>query len=201
MGLKFFRWANYSCAKLRRVEPHNLETSLHSTLIKGLSEEVAITLRPSAWKNVGLLVICTLLVAISLWMGRSGQWLGYLCAAFFGLGILVAILQFIPGASYLLIERDGLTLSNLFRKSRIQWTDVEEFFVVKLKSKGLTVRTMVGFNYSPSYKCSRMARTAAKALAQCEGSLPDTYTESPAELVDYLNYRLALSRARSVTAK
>jgi hypothetical protein len=178
-----------------------LETSLHSTLIKGLSEEVAITLRPSAWKNVGLLVICTLLVAISLWMGRSGQWLGYLCAAFFGLGIAIAMLQFIPGTSYLLIERDGLTVCNLFRKSRTQWTDVEEFFVVKLKSKGITVRTMVGFNYSPSYDRARVGRAVATAVAGCEGALPDTYGQKAQELVEYLNYRLAQSRARSAIGK
>lgn len=133
-------------------------------------------------------------------MGQSGERVGYLIAAFFALGIPIAILNFIPGASYLLIEHDGLTVCSLFRKGQILWNDVDEFFVVKLKQKGMTVHTMVGFNYSPSYDRTRTARAVVKALAECEGSLPDTYGQKAEELADYLNYRLAQSRASSARA-
>jgi hypothetical protein len=141
-----------------------------------------------------------LLVAISLWMGRSGQWLGYVCAAFFGLGIAIAILQFIPGTSYLLIERDGLTVRNLYRNRHIAWQDVAEFFVVKMKSKGITTATLVAFNYSTTYDRTGFRRRLAKALGHCEGYLPDIYGQNAAELADYLNYRLMQSRSRSITA-
>lgn len=134
-------------------------------------------------------------------MGESGERVGYAIAAFFALGIAVAILQFIPGASYLMIERDGLTVCSLFRQSRILWSDIDEFFIVKMKKTGLTVHTMVGLNFSPSYDRSRVGRAIASRLAGCEGALPDTYGQKAEELVDYLNYRLAQSRARAHAAK
>ncbi|MCI0352484.1 MAG: hypothetical protein L0Z53_23955 [Acidobacteriales bacterium] len=170
---------------------------MNPTLIKGVADTEPITLRPSLRKNLGLLVLCSLFVAGGIWMGKSGEWPGYLIAGFFGLGIPVAILNSLPGASYLIIERDGLTMCNLFRKNRTLWEDVDEFFVVKMKQNGLTTHTMVGFNYSPSYDRTRTARKVAKFLSQCEGALPDTYGQKPQEFADYLNYRLAQSRAHS----
>ena len=166
----------------------------NTVLIKGLDSRTPITLRPSVAKSVFLLLVCLLLVAGGIWMVQTGEHRGYLVAGFFALGIPVAIINFIPGASYLLIEHDGLTVCSLFRKGQILWKDVDEFFVVKLKQTGLTVHTMVGLNFSPSYDRTRTARAIVKALAECEGSLPDTYGQKAEELADYLNYRLAQSR-------
>ena len=167
----------------------------NTILIKGADSRTPITLRPSVAKTVLLLLIALLFVAGGIWMGQTGERIGYLIAAFFALGIPVAIINFIPGASYLSIEHDGLTVCSLFRKGQILWEDVDEFFVVKLKQKGLTVHTMVGLNFSSSYDRTRTARAIVKALAECEGSLPDTYGQKAEELADYLNYRLAQSRA------
>jgi hypothetical protein len=174
--------------------------SFNSPLIKGLSEDVPVKLRPSVGKHVGLLLISLLLAAVSLWIGTSENWLGYVLAAFFGLGIPIAILQFVPGSSYLLIEREGLTVRNLYRNRYIPWKDIAEFFVVKTKYRGITTATLVAFNYSTTYDRTGFGRRLAKALGHCEGYLPDIYGQNAAELADYLNYRLMQSRARSNTA-
>ena len=120
-------------------------------------------------------------------MGASEGWIGYACAAFFALGIPVAIIQLVPGSSYLQLDENGITICSLFRKSTVPWSIVAEFFVVTLSQTGVTVHKMVGFNYIPSYDRARVGRRVSKIIGKCEGALPDTYGMTAEELAKNLN--------------
>ena len=120
-------------------------------------------------------------------MGRAESWVGYLCAGFFAIGIPVFIIQLLPGSTYLTLTRDGFTMCSFFRKMTTPWSDVDCFFVVVLQQNGLKAHHMVGFDYVASYDRSRLGRGIAKAIAHCEGALPDTYGKKPEELADMLN--------------
>lgn len=146
-----------------------------------------LILRPSKWKAIGLLLICTIFALLGIRMGLSGEWIGYLCAAFFGLGVPVSILQFLPGASFLRIDAEGLTTRTMFRESHVPWNIVDQFFVVGMKQSGLTVHRMVGFNYRPEYDQRRTSRQIAETISGCEGGLPDTYGMKAEDLAALLN--------------
>jgi hypothetical protein len=154
-------------------------------------------LYPKKSSAVWLLLGCSAFVVVGIWLGNREGWIGYAGAAFFALGIPVALIQLLPGSSYLQIDETGLTFSNLFRKTSVPWSDVDEFFVVTLKQSGLAVHKMVGFNYVPSYGRQLIGRRIAAAIGKCEGALPDTYGKSAEELALLLNSYLQIAKARS----
>lgn len=148
--------------------------------------EPLLTLIPKRRTALALLLTCSAFVAIGLWMSRTEGWVGYLCAGFFALGVLVAIVRLIPGSSCLIVGREGLTIVNLFRSSTIAWSDIDCFVVVRLTLWGLTVHQMVAFDFAPSYDRAKLVRRFASHLAGGEGALPDTYGYRADELAELL---------------
>lgn len=138
-----------------------------------------------------LLLACSAFVAGGIWIGITGDWIGYLCAAFFALGIPVAAMQFIPGSAYLKLDQSGFTFCSMFRKTTIPWSAVESFFVTTIYNK------MVVFNFVPSYDRSKLGRRICKGMANCEGGLPDTYGKKAEELADLMNAYLLQARTNA----
>lgn len=157
-------------------------------------ETEVLILRPKKLSVLGMLVISGSFVATGIWLGLQGKWMGYFCAAFFGLGVLVAVVQLLPGSTYLRVSSDGLSIVSLFRMTTIPWDIIDEFFVVTLYQSGLPIRKMVGFNFVESYDRAHGARRFATAIAGCEGALPDTYGMSAEDLADKLNQCLRAFR-------
>lgn len=150
----------------------------------------SITLYPSRLRLIWLLLGCSIFVAIGIWMGIEGESFGYVGAAFFGLGVPVSLIQMIPGAGFLHIDAGGFTSSSLFRKHKLAWSDIDEFYVVWIGH-----HRFVGLNFASTYDRSRTARKVAKAISGCEGAL-DPYGMRAAELAELLNTRLQEARAQ-----
>ncbi len=148
-------------------------------------------LYPKRRSAVFYLLIGIGFVVLGLWMAESEGWIGYACAGFFALCIPVGVVQLLPSSTYLEIKPEGFTICSMFRKTSVQWDVVDEFFVVTMKQTGMTVHKMVGFNYVPSYDRSRIGRRVGKAIAKCEGALPDTFGMKAEELAELLNSKLA----------
>lgn len=151
------------------------------------------TFYPKRSSTIMLFLGSASFVAIGIWLGISGEPMGYLCAAFFGLCLGVAIVQLIPGSSYLTLTCEGFEFAAMFRRSFIAWEDATEFGVTTMRSGGLAVNRMVGFNYTePAKRAS--GRSLAKALAGFEGGLPDCYGFKALELAEMME-RLRAERA------
>jgi hypothetical protein len=144
---------------------------------------------------VALLLTAAAFTAGGIWMGLSGEWIGFLIGGFFALGIPVAVLQLIPGSAYLHVDQTGFTFSSSFRKATIPWSVVDEFFVVTLRQHGVRVHSMVGFNFVPSYDRSRLGREFAKAVSRCEAAFPCTYGKKAQELAEFMNSCLAKAKS------
>jgi hypothetical protein len=150
-----------------------------------------VTLYPKRSSAVWLFLGCAAFVAIGIWMGVTENWIGFLIAAFAGLGLAVAAVQLLPGSTYLQVDRSGFTFCNLFRRTTVPWSIVEEFFVVTIKQTGMKVHEMVGFNFVESYDKALLGRRIASFMGQCEGALPDTYGMKADELASFMNECLA----------
>lgn len=108
------------------------------------------------------------------------DWLG---VSFFGLGVVVFVVQLIPSASYLRIRSEGFMFCALFRKSPlIPWQDVSHFRVGNVPPKG---HPLVVFDWHTG--SHRGLRQVNRYLVDDTDALPDTYGLSPEELADLLN--------------
>ena len=65
---------------------------------------------PKRSSSVMLLLGSAAFVATGIWMGTSGKPIGYFCAAFFGLGVIVALVKLIPDSAYLKLSLKFLRL-------------------------------------------------------------------------------------------
>src|SRR5437773_2372837 len=74
-----------------------------------------LLLRPSVAGTLGLLLICCALVALGVWLASEGETIGWVATCFFGLGILVAVVQLLPNASYLLLTDSGFEARAMYR--------------------------------------------------------------------------------------
>lgn len=153
-----------------------------------------MTFYPKRSSAIWLLLGCSAFVAAGIWMGFRGEWFGYVCAGFFGLGIPVAVIQLLPGSAFLQIDSSGITYASLFRKTSIPWSVIDDFCVVAMRQTGVKVHEMVGFNFVPSHDRSRFGRGVSKAIAGCEGALPDTYGMQAVDLAAMLTSRLRAVR-------
>ena len=108
----------------------------------------------------------------------------YGAIAFFGLGVVVALIQLLPGSSYLELDERGFTTCTMFRKGFERWEDVGEFFPLSLDARA---RTMVAYRYAPGYKPHPTARKLLIAVAGAEAALPDTYGRPAKDLAELLN--------------
>jgi hypothetical protein len=150
-----------------------------------------VTFYPKRSSAVWLLLGCTAFVAVGVWLGISkGDWMGFLCAGFFGLGIPVAVIQLMPGSTFLRLDSTGITFASMFKEKSLPWAVFQEFFVVTMRQTGVKVHETVGFNFVPTYDRARAGRAVARFISHCEGALPNTYGMKAEELAHILNTRL-----------
>lgn len=141
-----------------------------------------VRLYPNRIKWIFLGLASALMLAASVWVISDGQWFGYVGAAFFGLGFVVSLILLLPGSSFLELDHSGFLIRNLFRDSRMSWSDIEVFEV-----RRVGVRKMVTLKYSSRYRALPNARALAQAVTGVEGALPDTYGRSAEDLAQMLN--------------
>lgn len=137
----------------------------------------------SKLKFLGLLLLVIVFVVVGIWIGRTGEWFGYVVAAFFGLGIPIFILAMFPNASYLKIQEDGFEFASLYRRSFVKWADIAEFGLLTQSKGFLTVNKMVGWDYVEHFEESINGRALSKSMSGLEAGLPDTYGMTAEELM------------------
>ncbi|HEY3636351.1 MAG TPA: hypothetical protein VGK95_14975 [Caldimonas sp.] len=130
-----------------------------------------------------LLVGCAAFVAGGVFVLPTKPVAAYAAIVFFGLGVVVALVNLLPGSSYLELEQRGFTMCTFFRKSFHRWEDVAAFFPLSVEG----TKPMVALRYAPSYQGARAIRRFATQLTGAEGALPDTYGMSAADLAALLN--------------
>jgi hypothetical protein len=131
---------------------------------------------------LGLLALSAVFVAGGLWMSSEKPMMGYLCAGFFGLCLVVFTLQLLPNSSYLRLDPEGFTMRGLFRGNTVRWADVERFSVICLHNND-----MVAWDYAPHYKTQSLGRAVSRGLVGIEAALPDTYGMKAEQLAVLMN--------------
>jgi len=159
-----------------------------------------LVLYPKRSKSLFVLLASAIFVAIGVWMIQSGGadapiWAGYASVVFFGLGIVVGIIQLFPGSAFLRLDDAGFTFCSLFRQTSLRWTDIDQFFVVDIRA-GFRTNEMVAWNFAPPFQGNKRSSAFSQALADCDAGLPDTYGKRAEELAGFMNECLAQAVAR-----
>ncbi len=152
-----------------------------------MTKSLPATFYPSRWKTVLMLFVGGVFVAVAVLMVTEPPWIRFPSIAFFSLIVVVAVVQLLPGASFLKVDADGFEFSTLFRRTQLAWSDVSEFGVITMTFNGIPTKKMVGFNFSPRCKKAKIGRAIAKGLAEFEGALPDTYGWKAEKLAFFLS--------------
>jgi hypothetical protein len=142
-----------------------------------------LRLRTRRRANLLLLLGCIAFVAGGVLVRDSNPAAAYAAIGFFGLGVAIALVNLLPGSSYLELDARGFTICQLFRKSFLRWQDIAEFFPFAIDG----AKPIVAVRFAPSYRGLAAVRRFATQIAGAEGALPETYGLSAAELARLLN--------------
>src|SRR5690349_9206424 len=96
--------------------------------------DTPLVLRPSPVKRLLVFAGCLMFVLVGCALSNRDAAVSGMCVLFFGAGGVVALLQLIPCAAYLLLDRKGFTMRTLFRDHVVAWDEVDRFFVLRVRS-------------------------------------------------------------------
>jgi hypothetical protein len=141
--------------------------------------------RASRVRALWLILASLGFVAVGIWAGRSGAWAGWVAVAFFGVCLLVAIVQVITaGRTFLKLDRRGFVMVQWGgRRQEVSWSDIESFSVANL------IWTKVIASYQNAGEVRSVVRllTRAQGVGGFDGIIPNQYTDSPETICAALN--------------
>lgn len=143
-------------------------------------------LHPSKGKHLGWALACAAFVAGGVLMILNGDKEGWFVAVVFAPGVLLLLVQLLPGASSLSVDTEGLEVVTTFRKKRFAWREIEGFGVYTVRQLGLPVGRFVGFNLIPGARKPTKSHILSKAMTGFEAGLPDSYGFKAEELAELL---------------
>jgi hypothetical protein len=134
-----------------------------------------LILKPSKIKSIILILISIGFISLGIKLLEKNMLIAVLNIFFFGICLIIFIINMIPNSSYLKIDEKGIEMKNLFRITFIPWQAVSGF-----KTKFIFVNKLVIFNIDE--KLLENSKMKGKT-----GAFPDTYRMSAKDLANLLN--------------
>ncbi len=155
----------------------------------------------SIWKNIALMAVCFVFVAMVIIMLLHGEhsftvWAGILLFGGGGLFVLFLILrERICHKAYYIITDESVLMDSGMKKWEVRFADVEEFYLINVVSSkliGIKYKKEVEFQkMSDANSAGRTIRKLNESIAGVQESLPaDGLNIKPQDLCDLLNMRL-----------
>lgn len=137
--------------------------------------------RSNKLKNSLLLLVCAAFVTIGVFILDNNPVIGWGSTIFFGMGLIVALIQFYPNAAYLKLTDEGFEVKSLFRSSFTKWMDIKD--IRKGQIKGTK---MIFFDYTDNHKKWNTGKKVAKSLSGNEGAVQSSYNISTDNLLELM---------------
>ncbi|OCK53104.1 hypothetical protein BA768_00670 [Chryseobacterium sp. CBo1] len=138
-------------------------------------QNLPLILKPSKVKSIILILVSIGFVALGISLLEKNMLIAVLNIVFFGICLLIFIINLIPDSSYLKIDERGIEMKNLFRTTFIPWQAVSSF-----RTKYIFVNKMVVFDIDQKL----LENSTMKSKT---GAFPDTYGMSAQKLAGLLN--------------
>jgi hypothetical protein len=158
-----------------------------------VSKERVLYLYPSRIKWVLTFLASMAFVAAGVFIFRHSrsardEILAALTMCFFGLGMILSVLQLVPGSSYLRLDPEGILIRACWRQRKFRWGDLGDFGVFR-PNRLLPFQRLVGFRFSEAYVGSKVEEKLRKvnlSICKWEGSLPENYGYSTEKLASLI---------------
>ena len=155
----------------------------------------------SIWKNIGLIAIFFVCVAMGILMLLRGEqsFIAWTCILFSGGGglffLFIILREIISHKAYYIITDESVLVDSGMKKWEVHFADVEEFYLINVGSSkqiGIKYKKEVEFQkMSDASSAGRTIRKLNESIAGVQESLPaDGLNIKPQELCDLLNMRL-----------
>ena len=147
-----------------------------------------IVLTPSRRRWTLLLLTFAAFTACSVWAFTDEPNVVFGAGAvLFGAGLLLSVLQLVPGRAYLRIAPDGLVMRTPLKTRRLDWNDVENFTGYEIQQRYGSTKH-VGFDRRDlTPERQGFWKTVSRGMTGVDGGLPDTYGFDHEELARLLN--------------
>lgn len=89
-----------------------------------------IILQKSSGKGAIALLTCCAFAITGVFCLQLNSIAGWICVVFFGLGCVLGVIMLIPGSICLILKPDGFTMVNLWRRTSLRWSDMDDLSVV-----------------------------------------------------------------------
>ena len=143
----------------------------------------------SIWKNIALLAVCFVFVAMGIFMLLHGEqsfivWAGILFFGGGGLFVLFLILkERITHTPYYMITDDGIIMNRGLKTYEVRFADVECFYLTKVETaRGKTMLIVIQYKENVELQKFEDASKAGRAVRRL--------TIKPKDLCDILNERV-----------
>ncbi len=141
-------------------------------------EEKAQIFRPNKWKTFILFLMCSVFVALGIFMVDEEPIIGRASIIFFGFGALIALIQFYPNSVYLKLTDEGFEVKSLFRTNFTKWTEIEN-----LEQDSLRGNKMICFDYTEEHKKYNTEKKIGKFLLGKGGVIQSIYAIKTKDLL------------------
>lgn len=138
-------------------------------------QNLPLILKPSKIKNIILILISIGFISLGISLLEKNMLIAVLNIVFFGICLIIFIINLLPNSSYLTIDEKGIEMKNLFRTTFIPWQAVSGF-----KTKFIFVNKLVTFTIDEKF----LENSKMKGKT---GAFPDTYGMSAKNLANLLN--------------
>jgi len=135
-----------------------------------IGSDDTLTFNASRTRAALLFIGSAAFVALGVFIADSKPLLGWSGVLFFGLGMPIAVVMLLPGASYLRLDADGFETCALYRRHKTGWSDVARFDMGTLQG-----REVIAITYSGHYVKQAFARKMARDLTGTEGAIENQY--------------------------
>tara|TARA_B100001063_G_C16360260_1_gene355682 strand:- start:23 stop:514 length:492 start_codon:yes stop_codon:yes gene_type:complete len=150
--------------------------------------------RPNKLKNLFLFLGCSAFVTMGIFILDNNPAIGWGNIIFFGLGVIVSLIQFYPNSTYLKLTDEGFKIKGLFRSSFTKWTDIKNFRQGQIKGN-----KMIFFDYTEEHKKWKSGKKIAKFLSGKEGAVQSSYNIKPEQLLSLMKEYKSKSIKRCTT--
>jgi hypothetical protein len=111
---------------------------------------------------------------------------GWGVVLFCGWCVTASAYMLLPGAGELRADRSGIQVSALFRRQKLAWSDVNCFYVSRVKTRLSSIK-VIGIEYSSAYQKLRIKGQVPNTVNVMQGSIPNNFNRSTEEVCELLN--------------
>ncbi|MEM9896896.1 MAG: STM3941 family protein [Bacteroidota bacterium] len=142
----------------------------------------SIILKPNKLKNGLLFFVCAAFVALGVFLLDKEFKVAVVSIGFFGLGVIISLIQLHPNASHLKLTKEGVEVRSMFRSSFTKWSHI-----TNLREGDIKGTKMILFDFTEDYEDDSVVGAMGRRITNNRGAVQSMYNISTSALLSLMN--------------